>query len=113
VRAFIAIGAVILASVAYNGLDATRILLGDDRVTIADDARTRFACLAEGFRNAVPRGARVLLRTAASDDETFQRIVESTYPDYEFVARRADAELVVRVRPRSGCRPAVEIDRVP
>ena len=112
-RVFVAAGVAVLAFVAYKGVDATRSLLSDDeRVSTYDSTRTRFDCLAEGFRNAVPRGARVLLRTAAPDDETFQRIIESTYPDYEFVDRRADAELVVRVRPRSGCRPAIEIDRV-
>jgi hypothetical protein len=112
VSVLVAIGAAVLASVAYEGVDATRELLREQRVTASDGLRVAYDCLTEGFRQAVPSGTRVLLRTAAPDDETLQRIVESTYPDYEFVARRADAELVVRVTPRSGCRPKVVIMRI-
>jgi hypothetical protein len=111
VSVLVAIGAAVLASVAYEGVDATRELLREQSVTASDGQRGAYDCLTDGFRRAVPSGTRVLLRTAAPDDETFQRIVESTYPDYEFVARRADAELVVRVTPRPRCRPKVVITR--
>jgi len=105
--AFVVAGMVVLAAVASEGADATRQLL---RTSAVD--RTAYQCLEEGFRAAVPEGSRVLLRTPAPNDEAYQRIVDSTYPDYDFVDRRADAELVVHARFGDECKPRIRIERL-
>ena len=109
IGALVAVSVMVLAAVAYDGASATHNLLRQQRVEQIDGFQTLYACLAQGFRRAVPEGARVLLRTEAPDDEAYQRIIESTYPDYQFVSRREDADLIVRVRPRDRCRPQITI----
>ena len=111
--AFVAAGVVVLAAVAYEGVAATREMLRESAIEHLDEIRTGYDCLTEGFRAAVPAGSRVLLRTPAPDDEAYQRIVESTYPDYDFVDRRADAQLVVHARFSNKCEPKIRITRVP
>ena len=109
--AFIAAGAVVLGAVAYEGVASTRELLRESAIELLDGKRTAYDCLTEGFRAAVPQGARVHL-TIPPNDEVYQRIVESTYPDYDFVTRRADADLVVHARFTNKCAPKIRITRV-
>jgi hypothetical protein len=110
--AFVAAGAVVLAAVAYEGVAATRELLRESAIERLDAIRAGYSCVADGFRAAVPEGTRVLLKTPAPDDEAYQRIVESTYPDYDFVTRRADADLVVHARFTTECTPRIRITKV-
>jgi hypothetical protein len=110
--AFVAAGTVVLAAVAYEGVASTRELLRESAIELLDGTRTAYDCLTEGFRAAVPEGTRVLLKTPAPNDETYQRIVESTYPDYDFVTHRADADLVVHARFTNKCVPKIRITKV-